>query len=148
MDLYLLESTCHIKISVCMYSVCNNALMYIFDGLYIICSLVHIHTSLLADGQSKPLLQGITDETAILPLTQGVQHHVFAAAVDKVGNMQSLGSAMSNAVQVNITTVEVSCLNDCSGQGSCTAIGTCQCQSGFYGSDCSQGTVVLRNTAM
>ena len=103
---------------------------------------------MLADGQSKPLLQGITDETAILPLTQGFQYHVFAAAVDKVGNMQSLGSAVNNAVQVNITTVEVSCLNDCSGQGSCTAIGTCQCQSGFYGSDCSQGTVAFSNTDM
>ena len=102
--------------------------------------MVHVF-GLLADGQVRPLLQGITEETAILSLPQGFQYHVVAAAVDNVGNMQSLESAVNNVLQVNITTVEITCLNDCSGRGSCSAIGTCQCQSGFYGSDCSQGNV-------
>ncbi|KAN0037168.1 hypothetical protein ACTFIV_002504 [Dictyostelium citrinum] len=30
-----------------------------------------------------------------------------------------------------------SCLNQCSGVGSCTIIDTCDCLSGFYGEDCS-----------
>ena len=96
---------------------------------------------LLADGQAKPLVQGIAEETAILPLAQGFQYHVFAAAVDKVGNMQPLEGAINNILQLDVTTVEITCLNDCSGRGSCSAIGTCQCQVGFYGSDCSQGKV-------
>lgn len=95
---------------------------------------------LLSDGHVRPLLLGVTEETAILPTLQGFQYHVVAMAVDNVGNMQALEDALENVLLFNITVQSLgTCLNDCSGQGRCSVTGTCHCESGFFGSDCSRG---------
>ena len=97
------------------------------------------------DGQLNPLLRGITEETAVLPPSQGSQYQVVAAAVDNVGNIQPLEDAVNSFLLFNVSTTEITCLNDCSGRGQCSTIGICQCQSGFYGSDCSQGKIFAIN---
>lgn len=91
-----------------------------------------------SDGQVRPLLQGVKEDTAILPILQGFHYDVVAIAVDNVGNKQALEDAVQNVLSFNIT-VQTNCLNDCSGRGRCSIIGTCICESGFYGSDCSRG---------
>lgn len=42
------------------------------------------------------------------------------------------------------TCEQLLCLNGCSGRGTCTELGTCVCNAGFYGEDCSLWTLAIQ----
>ena len=75
----------------------------------------------------------------MLPLSPGSEYTIFASTVDNVGNRRSILEDMQNVMRIDFPIVEVPCPSDCSNRGNCTQFGTCQCDEGFYGPDCSQG---------
>ena len=87
----------------------------------------------------QPILIGSRADVAVLSLPVGSEYKFFASAVDNVGNRRPLQEDMENLLLVDFQIVESFCINSCSQRGNCTEFGTCMCNSGFYGSDCSQG---------
>ena len=88
---------------------------------------------------AEPLVLGSESSTVILNLPQGLQHQIFASAVDNVGNQMPFDELIQNTVLIDFPVFEAVCLNNCSGRGNCTTLGTCTCSPGYYGSDCSRG---------
>ena len=95
--------------------------------------------SFSGDMGAQPLVLGSESSTVILNLPQGLQHQIFASAVDNVGNQMPFDELMQNAVLIDFPVFKTICLNNCSGRGNCTTLGTCTCSPGYYGSDCSRG---------
>ncbi|KAK3709146.1 hypothetical protein QZH41_018059, partial [Actinostola sp. cb2023] len=86
----------------------------------------------------KSLLQGVTEDTAVLPLTPGRSYKLATASVDHVGNLQEI--QFQRAILVDFPQIKGSCLhlNNCSNRGNCSMFNLCVCDEGFYGVDCSQ----------
>ena len=107
----------------------------------ILCLCSHYFLPFLFSGDmgAEPLVLGSQSSTVILNLPQGFQHQIFASAVDNVGNQLPFDELVQNTVLIDFPLFEAVCLNNCSGRGNCTTLGTCTCSPGYYGSDCSKG---------
>ena len=86
-------------------------------------------------GIMKPLLLDVTDSLVVLPLQSGATYNISVTVTDNVGNR---GPDTTNRLTIDFPFVNI-CPNNCSENGDCTAIGTCRCETGFYGNDCSLG---------
>ena len=91
-----------------------------------------------------PLVFGITDSVINLPLAPGSTYRIIAIATDHVGNMQGVDD-MDNVFVIDFPLLTSFCPNNCSGSGNCTTLGTCVCESGSFGNDCSDGTYTFRS---
>lgn len=91
----------------------------------------------------RPLHLGVTENVVVLDLPPGTQYKVFASAVDNVGNRRPLEEDVTETVVViDVPVNEALCPNNCSDRGNCSNFGTCQCEPGYFGSDCSLGNII------
>ena len=86
----------------------------------------------------QPLVLDVKEDLIVLPLSAGQQYQLFTVATDNVGNQQSLSEAMANMMIADYPLIIGVCPNNCSNRGNCTELNSCRCDTGFYGSDCSQ----------
>lgn len=93
---------------------------------------------------AQPLTLSTPENVVVLALSPGTQHRIFASAVDNVGNRRPLEEdAMENSIIIDIPITEGSCTNNCFERGNCSRFGTCQCEAGYFGNDCSLGKDLL-----
>ena len=94
----------------------------------------------LTTSEIRPLVLGSRDDVAVLPVMAGAQYKVVGVAADNVGNRRPLTTdSLSNFIVIDYPIVAALCPNNCSDHGNCSSIGTCTCEEGFYGRDCSAG---------
>ena len=95
--------------------------------------LIHVDND-----RAQPLVLDAKEDLIVLPLSAGQQYRLFTVATDNVGNQQSLSEAVMNMMIADYPIITGVCPNNCSNRGNCTELNNCQCDMGFYGSDCSQ----------
>ena len=82
--------------------------------------------------QSKTIFQRTVEKRLSLFLREG---HWFVSLYNDFGDAQSVDMVAALALEMT-----EGCPNGCNGHGECV-LGRCQCESGYGGEDCSQGTV-------
>ncbi|XP_041361873.1 uncharacterized protein LOC121377841 [Gigantopelta aegis] len=97
----------------------------------------------LTNDTVEPLLTGIQNDIAVLPLKPGGSYQILLVSQDYVGNQADFDlDDTTRYMTVDFPYVVVTCdgVNNCSGHGDCLQKNFCQCEPGYYGDDCSSDT--------